>query len=246
MPKIVLIIVSVGFLAQAQSNGNGNKGDQVSPAHVWGAVQPYLISSGDRYYKPGKERVVGIGTISRGDPARVTATPIQVTWEFPGKIRLEEGEQTSTFDSSAPGQSAISAVVSNTLETLVEDTFDGFLSAHASESSTRLVGKGFQLQGRPGQFVDIIQVTSRSKVKGNSILTAKEYRFDSRTKLLVMVSYRSSANVEVQITFSNWQGVQGQMVPKSIVRMENGAILFALNLASFNVGPKANDGKFNN
>ncbi len=245
MRKVFLVTISVGFLAQAQSN-NSTSGDRITPAHVWSAIQPYLISAGDRFYKPGNERISGTGTISRGDPGKVVATSVQVTWEFPGKIRLEDGGVSSTFNPSAPNPSGKSSSVSDTLETLVEDTFDGFLSAHAGDSSTRVIGKGFQWQGHPGQFVDIVQVTSQSKVKGNSILTNKEYRFDSRTKLLVMVSYLSATKAQVEIIFSNWQNVQGQMVPKSIIRNENGVMVFALNLTTLTVGAKINDGKFDN
>ena len=246
MLKMFSATIFFAFLAQAQPNGNGRNADLINTSHVWTDVQPYLVSAGDRFSKTGSERVIGTGTISRGDPAKVAATAIMVTWEFPGKIHLDEASGSSKFNSSAPILSGLTPSLSDTLETLIEDTFDGFLSAHTSDSSTRVIGKGFRWQGRPGQFVDIIQVTSKSKVKGVSSWTTKEYRFDSSTKLLLMATYRSTANAQVEVAFSNWLNVQGQMIPKTVVRTENGVIIFSLNLGAVSVGAKLNDGKFGN
>ena len=246
MPKLCSAMIFSAFLAQGQPAGNIRSADIITTAHVWTEIQPYLISAGDRYYKPGSERIVGTGTISRGDPAKVAATPVVVTWEFPGKIRLDEASGPSSFNPSAPVHSGLTPSLNDTIETLVEDTFDGFLSAHAGDSSTRVIGKGFRWQGHPGRFVDIVQITSKSNVKGTSTLTTKEYRFDSGTKLLMMATYRSTANAQVEVTFSNWQNIQGQMIPKTIVRSENGAVVFSLNLGAVSVGAKLNDGKFGN
>lgn len=247
MPKICSAMIFSVFLAHGQPAGNIRSADIITTAHVWTDIQPYLMAAGDRYSKPGNERITGAGTISRGEPAKVAATSVVVTWEFPGKIRFDEAGGPSSFNSSAPVQSGLlSPSLNDLIETLVEDTFDGFLSAHAGDSSTRVLGKGFRWQDHPGQFVDIVQITSKSNVKATAALTTKEYRFDSGTKLLLMATYRSASKAQVEVTFSNWQNIQGQLIPKTIVRTENGSIVFSLNLGVITVGAKSNDGKFGN
>jgi hypothetical protein len=233
--------ILLAHAAWAQSGNSNNP--KIPPASVWTAVQPYLIAAGDRYYKPGHERVVATGTIVRGAAA---AVPVQVTWEFPGKVQIEESGSITTYNSASPNQPNRSSAQMDTLETLVEDTIDGFLTAHAGNAGTHVIGRGFQVDGHPGQFLDIIRLTAKSGVRPSATTTIKEYQMDSRSRLLAVTAYHTATNVAVAVSFSNWQNTQGQLLSKTIVRSENGVAVFTLNFITVAYSAAANDGKFGN
>src|SRR5215213_5286196 len=90
-----------------------------------------LKAAGDRMDKPGKERLVRAGTLTRG--SELQASPVSLALEFPDRLRVEEqtGAQSRviTFDGQSAtlnGGEALSGADEDLVETLVYDSAEHF------------------------------------------------------------------------------------------------------------------------
>jgi hypothetical protein len=218
----------------------------VSLSQIPSSAQRFLLASGTRLRRPGKERITAAGSVTRnqGQPS-----PVQVTWEVPHRVRVDEGAAAIIFDRTNPAQ-AIPAneEAAGTIETLLEDSVEGFFVG-LREGSTRFLGSGYRLRGAaPGApSYDIVEVWSRSRLRGSEVTTIKRYWFDKRSKLLSRVVYRPGAvpgGELVEVFWSDWRDVQGEQIPFTVERKEGGRTTLLVRIASAVVSPPAADGRF--
>ena len=231
----------------AQVAQSGFKGFHQIPSHLYA----HWKACGNRIEKPGAERIVGAGTIvRRATPNAVASAPanVAVVLEFPGRARVEEAGQTSpaAFNVDAPvlgkGQD-----VEDLLELLVEDFSDGFFRVAISEGSMRWVGGNFRSLDEPGRYFDIVEASYRTKVRGSAAEQVKRYYFDSSTKLLAKVVYRQANSrgvVNIESEFGDWTRVNGQAIPRRMVRREGGVEMLRIQLPQVATTAAVNDGSF--
>lgn len=235
----------ISFLpAFTQTPGPGR--GYLSLNQVPSVVQRFLLASGTRLRTPGKERITAVGTVSRnqGEPS-----PIQVTWEVPLRIRMDEGSKSVMFDRGNPAQAVLrNEETADAIETLLEDSVEGFF-ANLREGTTRFLDSGYRERGAgPGApSYDIVEVWTRSRLRGSQATTVKWYWFDRRTKLVSRVVYRpgtvSDAEL-VEVFWSDWRDVQGEKIPFAIERKEGGRTTLSVRISSAVVTPQAADGRF--
>jgi hypothetical protein len=204
------------------------------------AAKAYLLASGGRYQKPGKEIVLAAGAISRNQSA---ATPIQITWEFPGKLRIEEARRNTSFDQNDQAQTiSPDKETRDLIDLLFDDTLEGFFESQ-KRGSTRFIGSGYRIKGAPktAPAYDLYEATSANRLNGNRIIR-KQYWFDSRTKYLARVLYKSPSiggNGLVQISLDDWRDVQGEKIPFLIERRESGTSTLQVRLMNVQILSKS-------
>jgi hypothetical protein len=81
-------------MAAAQPTPEANLDAYVNRVQLWPQLREPLNALGDRLERPGKERVIFLGAVSRGQGNN--ARPFKLIQEFPGRLRTEEqnGNQT--------------------------------------------------------------------------------------------------------------------------------------------------------
>jgi hypothetical protein len=218
----------------------------VSLDQVPAVVQRMLLTSGTRLRRPGKERITAAGSVSRNQGQR---SPVQVTWEVPHRLRMDEGPASVIFDRGNPAQApAPNEETADVIETLLEDSVEGFF-ASLRGGTMRFLGSGFRLRGDPpgSPSYDIVEVWTKSRLRGSELTTIKRYWFDKRTKLLSRVVYRPGAvsgGELVEVFWSDWRDVQGEKVPFTVERKEGGRTTLLVRISSAVVSPQATDGRF--
>ena len=235
------------------------EGDYVRRVRLWPQLQGFLNRSGDRLEKPGKERLVLAGSITRLINGRSETRPVRLISEYPDRLRLEEqidGQvQVTIFDKGETFTSNKSAAASDqdVIETLVFDTVDRFFNGQMHGLGTRFLGGRFRLDDGQkadysGPFLDVYQMSDQIRIGSIEREQPKFYCFNSDTQLLDRVQYqleRDKTIIEVIVQSGNWQKVQGQMLPGRIERLENGQPTFVLDVVSASFIPRMADGAFN-
>jgi hypothetical protein len=232
--------------------------EHVRSGAVWPQLRGALATLGDRLERPGKERVTLSGTIHRGGGSDANA--FILVRESSGRVRFQEQDghraRTVAFDGreawkpvGRPDQSEEAL-----LETLVYDSADQFLVAHARGTSTRFLGSRFRLdegdsEGYGGPFYDLYQISDLDMTGQEPRRQTRTYYVNSDTLLLERVRYeteRAGAVIRVEVLCGDWRDVQGQKFPFSVTRLENGVPVMSINVSAVGVGPKADDGTFTN
>jgi hypothetical protein len=214
-------------------------------SRVPSAAQRFLLAAGTRLRRPGKERITAVGTLS----ARGVVTPVEITLEFPQRIRIDDGRGTVIFDRANPSEAVPQKrETADAIETLLEDSLEGFFAAQRG-GSVRSLGAGFRGKtGNPEEpSFEIAEVWGQSRFRNGAEPTIKQYWFDSRTKLLSRVVYRVASapgSDLVEVLWSDWRDVEGERVPFRVERKEAGQVTLQLVLTSVFVSPKADDGRF--
>lgn len=229
-----------------RAQGPVQGGGYLQLSGVPSAAQRFLLAAGTRLRRPGKERITAVASLSRNQDA---ASPVEITWELPQKIRIDEGQGPVIFDWGNPSQ-AISQnrETADTIETLLEDSLEGFFAAQRG-GSIRFLGAGFRTRtGDPQEpSFEIVEVWIPSRFRNEAQPTVKQYWFDSRTKLLSRVIYRIAAvsgSGFVEVFWSDWRDVDGEKVAFQVERKEAGQTTLRLALTSALVSPKVDDGRF--
>jgi hypothetical protein len=209
-------------------------------------LKPYAIALGQRLQRPGKEKIAVEGAITYfgEDPPRTEA--VRITWQFPLKIRLDQNGSQLTFDGNNPVQ-AMPATrrATDTIQTLLEDSVEGFFALQKNRISRRYLGSGFKLEGAkesdPG--MDVVLMTFPDNFRGKEP-TLKSYWFDSSTNLLGVVAYTSSSGAVTHIVIDDWRDVAGEQFPFCIERWEDNKLTMRLILDSAAFTAGSNDGSF--
>ena len=199
----------------------------LSPKLVW-----HLNALGDRLEKPGRERLILTGTLSRANDSQTQE--FVAVFEFPERLRLtmRKGSQTRviSFDgerAKAEGNSFDGDLV----ETLVHGSAEHFFNTQMQGMATRLLGSHFLLHRSStadynGPNYDVYKVAEERE-------QLKLYYFNSDTLLLERVVYeinRNGATVKVEERLGDWTREQGQQVARRIERFENGESEFVLTV----------------
>lgn len=218
---------------------------------------------GNRFEKPGKERVTWLGTISRPSSS-ATKNALRLTLEYPGKLRLEEddnGKQKVTvFDGTKLDKQgdALKKSDEDEIESLLADTVDHFFEAQAQGQAMRYLGSRFRISAPldnetpknstyKGPFYDLYEVIEQTDFKKEAKLQRKAYGFNSDTQLLEIVRYQADRNgvpVNVEVKYGGWRKVEDQQVPTTITRLEDDRPVLMVELSTTTFSKKADDGIF--
>lgn len=215
-----------------------------SLARVSPVFRPLLIGSGERLLKPGSERFTAGAVIQYGTEAQPVA--VQLVLQLPSQVRIDKVGSAVTYDGkNDPRRLPLDAKDLDVVETLVEDSLEGFLRIGAEGGSGRLLGRAIRDVGSDGttSWVDIFQVFYRSKLRGDA-LRAKIYYFDSATGLLRRVEYAGKDGIGAQVLLKDWRVVQGSRIPFQIERFERKVLTLRISLSAALLGKGVDDVPF--
>jgi hypothetical protein len=264
---IMIVFASVHLLGNARekrrtTSSNPPVTTQLNLEYVRRArLRPDLCSFigalGNRLEVPGKERVTITGSL------KVNATnpvDVRLITEFPNRMRLEEYVLGQTrviaFDGQQPWTNlgVLTPADMDLIESISFDSVDRFFIGQTNGLATRALGKRFRVDegnnlGYSGPFYDIYEVTDRVSMASllGSNLQSKVFYLNSDTLKLERIHYqmkRASIPIAVDVLTPNWQSVNGQLVPISIERQENGNSIWKFTGSSWTLGPRVNDGIF--
>lgn len=264
----IVVITAVTFTVRAWRDKKGSVAKQdavasrptpafnapgyVRRSRLWPQLRPMSKALGDRLEKPGKERLILIGTLRRASN-RSENRPARLILEFPDRLRLEEQDGVTIYNNDfASSNGVLKRNERDEVESLLFDFVDHFFASQMRGDATRFLGSRFRLDDSAnpnytGPFYELYQITDRIAVKQEVREQPKLYFFNSDTLLLERVRYqveRDGEPVEVEVLISGWRNVDGQQIPGAITRAENGAPVLALSITSAVVGRKQNDGIF--
>ncbi len=256
--RSVLLAVLVALLSGsshliAQSGSETPEVVRLRPARFPGALRRNVEVLGDRFYAPGKERLILTGTLTRdGENEQV-----QLLYEVPGRFRLapQGGTgRTLVFDGSESWSSdgQLSAQDEDLLESFARDSADGFFADVRQGGALQFLGEGFRgddgsTPNFKGPWYDIHQLVRPIRVRRDVVMRQKLYYFDSNTGLLLRVRYRQSGGggqKVVETHFNDWQVVGGQQVPGKIAHLEGNSEVLSFQTGGAAVTPRVADEVF--
>ena len=188
------------------------------------------------------------GTLTKGGQK----LPVTLTYELPGSIRLQYGNENriTAFDGNGPKASnSINDDDEALMEALAFDIPETFLFNLVAAQHPRILGFGFSVEGETpfGSTVDIYELTQTVRSGQSAAKVTKQFQFDSPTSLLRRVSYsriRSGIVTRVHTEFSEYGNVNGNALPGRMIRRENGQVLYDIQWAATVVGAKKDDNAF--
>lgn len=216
---------------------------------VSSSVRPVAAALGDRVQRPGKERLVTLGSLNR----KGAVSTLQIVREMPGFLRVDEtgGRNKSLISDLTPlsGSSAVDDDDEDLAETLDNDTAETFLAKFAAGATVRRLGDRFKVKGESGfgAEVDIYEVVAPVAFKRDKTSVTKRYMFDSNSGLLRRVLYaakQSGRMVVVQTVLSNYSVQGGYSLPGRIDRLIDGIASLSFTLANASVTGAVADNSF--
>lgn len=223
------------------------RGARLQPWALPADVRHVVDGMGDRFRKPGRDRITVSGTLTdqRG------ITEVTMVSNLNGDFRFTEQRQDGRVLKAGPVQPArnLSEEEEALLESLAGGTLEAFLNSVAAGIPYRLLGRGFQSaaeRGSPG--VDIYEVWSPG-FRNRQQLQRKLFCFQRGTGRLERVQYqllRGGAVIEAQTVLSDWTYVDRQFIPTRISHVESGREVFSLRVSGAVFGPDVSDGVFSN
>lgn len=225
----------------------------LSPKLVW-----HLKAMGDRFEKPGRERLRLTGTLAQANDSQAEA--VDAVLEFPHQLRLTiqegVGNRVITFDGdqTKTAASSLNTADQNLIETLVYGSAEHFFTTQMQGMATRFLGSRFRLDDGSssdysGPYYDVYKVADQVKTSTDQREQLKLYYFNSDTLLLERVTYeiiRDGSVVKVEELIGGWTREQGQQVARRIERFENGKSMFVLTVHTASLSARLNDGTFVN
>ena len=102
-----------------------------------------------------------------------------------------------------------------------------------------------------GPFYEVFQISENLSIKKDIVRQQlKTYYFNSSSQLLEKIRYSlaqpNDKPVAVEIQLAGWKQFEGQYLPTSFTRLEDGSPVFVLAIKSVSLGKKAEDGIFVN
>jgi hypothetical protein len=228
------------------TNTNGH----VRRGRLWPQLQGALIALGDRLEKPGKERLVLIGTLSR---TKNEQFPVRLILEHPDKLRLEEPGGVTVFDGKSlkSSKNNFGKKEEDEIESLLSDSIEHFFAGQMIGQATLALGQRFRTDDGTtpdyrGPYYDIYKVEDSPTLQKELGRQTKLYYFNSDTLLLERVRYEEKGSkTKVEVRFSNWQRVNGQLIAGKIDRLEDGEPFMSLTINTAAIGARTADGIFN-
>ena len=219
------------------------------------AVQSYQQVLGDRLRVPGKERVISSRTLT---DSRGTSSAI-LSWELPGRLRLDRpGSASRVLQAGASGlaitsaQANLSEEEENLVDSLLHDRLETFLINAAKGQLVRLVAQNVRATrdlspNYAGPRYDVYDQVARVDARASSPERLKRFFIDSRTGQLFRVVYhviRGGKTAQVETIFTQWTTMQGQSSPQVIERRHDGIPVFTYRASSTNYSGFAQDNLF--
>jgi hypothetical protein len=223
--------------------------------HIWrsqlsATVLQALDAVGDRLNRAGRERMSLEGTINW--PVQKRSFRVRIVRENPDLLYAAIGDGADAAEVRFDGSrlSSLGSIAAEQtgklLRLVVDDSVEAFFFARARGYATRYLGRHFG-SSRVGKeivgpyYSVYLSWTPEPLVKGTTV--NKAYYFNSETKLLEYVAY-TSAKQDVLVSFGDWCYVDGQAIPKRIVRSESGAVIMEIVVSGISFGPAVTDGLF--
>lgn len=212
-----------------------------------------LDNHGDRLTRDGKERLAIAATLSRGGKA---SGAVRLLLEAPDKVRIEESGAVfgSDGDDRWKGGGTAAKDELDLIETLLYDSMDRFLIGQSEGLPTRLLGTRFRADGRTGGnyvgvLYDVFDVEEQVRDRGAKRRLSKRFFVNSDSQRLERVEYAvdaPSGRLHVAVQLANWRRIDGNDIPGSVVRYENGVETHKLEIGAATISAKAADGLFRN
>lgn len=255
LPLLALLLSTpIGWGQTVISPASPTAPQYLTPAAVPITLRNALVALGDRLEQPGKERFTVAGTYTDNKGSQGA----KITWELPGKVRID---LTGAFSHSvlsdgattATNTGAVSPSDDDLIESLGDDRAETLLyGAVGANFPWRFLGASFRTddgttKNYTGPFYDIHQTAAAARVRSDQAPRSKFFCFDSGTSLLAETRYeieRNGTQVNVATVYTGWSSASGQAVPGQIIRRENGAEVFRIQVSSGQVSSAANDGVF--
>jgi hypothetical protein len=224
---------------------------------VWPQLHSALDAYGDRLEKPGKERLIAVGTLSNANTTDNEKVPVRLVSEFPDKLRIEKRKgnkiDTTIFDGKKKVKIGDSLEPSEEeeLEALAFDSVDHFMAAHMLGKPLSFLGDRFRLDdgtaaNYTGPYYDIYQIAEQQFDANNNdkgTVQQKLYFFNSDTHKLERITYKQGT-IRVAVELAGWQKLNGQVIPTSLTRFEDGRPTIILTISALALMPRANDAAF--
>ena len=208
---------------------------------------------GDRVVKPGNERAVSVGMITRGGKQ----TPFRMTREMPNKVLMEDltsGKVRSvSFDGdSASASDQLADDDLDVTESVGDDSAEALLYSMQNGYTLRMLGSRFRTDrgdnpAYNGPWFDIFELLGAPVKRSATSARHKQVVFDSVSKLLLYVRYkvqRGGGVVDVQTEWSAWKKVNGYAVPGKVTRRENGTEVWNVQHDTVTILPAQADDAF--
>jgi hypothetical protein len=206
-------------------------------------LKPFLVASGQRLQKPGKERITMTGTLSHYGGAGERSEPVRITLQPPLKMQLEKGGNSWNLDRSRLQPDALDdPQVAAAFQMLLEDSVEGFFTLQEGRIARRHLGSGFRLEGarESDSSMDVLLLAYEDVLRGKGPVN-KSYWFDSGTKLLGVVAYTSPTGSVVHSVVEDWRDVGEEKFPFRIERWEDSRLAMRLVLEAVSFSPRAMD-----
>ena len=243
----VLACLAVSQLCGQPNNAKPGHIDR--PARMHGFAEKPLRAVGQRMIRPGLERGTYSGTLVDSSGT----SPIVLIREQPDKIRLQVGGArpfvlvADENGRSLSSRGNVSELELDLMESLSADSLEVFLANLAEGAAGRFLGSGFRpTENRSlayrGPLNDIFELFAGVRIRNNQ-LRAKRYFFDGATGLLSRVRYTKNLTA-VETRFSNWEDRNGEKVPATVQRFENGQAVFSLSTTATVFEAKKSDNAF--
>jgi hypothetical protein len=245
--------VQARAVRKANLLGNG----YIDRRGVWPQLYSALDAYGDRLEKPGKERLIAVGTLSNANTTDNEKVPVRLVSEFPDKLRIEKRRgnkiDTTIFDGKEKVKTGdtLGPQEEEELEALAFDSVDHFMVAHMLGKPLRFLGDRFRLDNGTainytGPYYDIYQIAEQQFDANNNnkeTVQQKLYFFNSDTHKLERITYKKGT-VRVAVELARWQKLNGQVIPTSLTRFEDGRPIITLTISTLALMPRGNDGAF--
>ncbi|MBY0506725.1 MAG: hypothetical protein K2X03_22590 [Bryobacteraceae bacterium] len=211
----------------------------------------YQKALGARLDTPGLERQVSSGTLREKGADKVAL----LTWELPGKFRIEKDGKAIVGALAGLPAPAIPGVSSedddDLLESLFLDRAESALYNVVNGAAVRVIGYQVGTQrgrvpGYAGPYFDIFDITAKADAKANSPSRSKRYIFDSMSGLLqrvVYVTVKPSGTQAVSTVFSQWAKIQNDFLPGVIERSIDQVSVARFTATSQGLAARTADGK---
>lgn len=222
---------------EGQASPGARFPDRIRPTRLTPQLRVPFTVLGNRLAKRGKERLLSVGTMNRSG----TSLPVTVECEFPNLLRVvTQAGVLVSFNARQSGGRDVSRHENALVESLFYDAAEYFFTAQMHGAATRFLGarvSGGDDASAP--FYDVYEVNEDSS---DSPSPTKRYFFNSETQLLAVVRYESEnagTRISVETRFGGWRKVNGEHVPGTIVRLENGQTVFSLTFNTTTVTSRA-------
>ena len=207
---------------------------------------------GSRLSKAGSERITFVGSLARTIGGKADTATVRLTFEFPGSFRMDDsnGKQLLSYDGSNPTSKSAAYAKSDSdlLEAFVVDSVDSFLSGQLNgvtalgEQGLTALSGGYAVAA-PAKSYRLAHVLSGAV----GSRARKTYCFRGDNQLLervITVALDNKGQPTTETVYDKWTVVNGQMLPYSIVRVENGIAVFSFVAKDVSVSQALEDNEF--